>query len=69
MRLIVGLGNPGNEYKSTRHNTGYLAVDQIANKLGLSFRLETKFEGEIAIGNYHGEKVILLKSVTYMNLS
>ena len=69
MRLIVGLGNPGNEYKSTRHITGYLAIDQIANKLGLSFRLETKFEGEIAIGNYHGEKVILLKPVTYMNLS
>lgn len=69
MKLIVGLGNPGNEYKYTRHNVGFLAVDEIAKKLGITFRLETKFEGEIAIGNYKGEKVILLKPSTYMNLS
>lgn len=69
MKLIVGLGNPGKEYKNTRHNTGYLAIDQIALRLGLSFKLETKFEGELAIGSYKGEKIILLKPVTYMNLS
>lgn len=69
MKLIVGLGNPGKEYQSTRHNTGYMAIDKLCDKLGFTFHLETKFQGELATGLYKGEKVILLKPVTYMNLS
>ncbi len=69
MKLIVGLGNPGKEYKDTRHNTGFMAVDCFAKKYGFSFKLETKLEGELAIGFIGSEKVILLKPSTYMNLS
>ncbi len=69
MKLIVGLGNPGKEYEGTRHNVGFMTIDRLANKLGLSFKLETKFEGELATGNIGSNKVILLKPSTYMNLS
>lgn len=69
MKLIVGLGNPGREYERTRHNTGFEAVNLLASKLNLEFKLDTRLEGLLAIGNINGEKVILLKPVTYMNLS
>lgn len=68
MKLIVGLGNPGKQYQNTRHNVGYMALDMVKEKYQASFKLETKMEGEIAILNL-SEKVILLKPVTYMNLS
>ena len=68
MKLIVGLGNPGKQYKNTRHNVGYMVLDLVKEKYQSSFKLETKMEGEIAILNLN-EKVILLKPVTYMNLS
>lgn len=69
MKLIVGLGNPGKEYENTRHNTGFMALDYFANKNNLTFKLETKLEGLISSTNINGEKVYLLKPVTYMNLS
>ena len=68
MYLIVGLGNPGSEYASTRHNVGFMAVDKIAEKYGFS-SFRNKFEGLIAEGKIEGEKVYLLKPQTYMNLS
>jgi len=68
MKLIVGLGNPGKEYKDTRHNIGFNAVERIAEFLGVSFDKE-KFKGLYAEGIYNGEKIILLKPGRYMNLS
>ena len=68
MFLIVGLGNPGAEYVGTRHNIGFMAADFLQRKFSFSpFR--DKFDGEIAEGKINGEKVYLLKPLTYMNLS
>jgi PTH1 family peptidyl-tRNA hydrolase len=65
--LIVGLGNPGAEYKYTRHNIGFLAADHLAEKLNTSFKSERY--GDVAIANYRGKRFIILKPATYMNLS
>ena len=68
MWLIVGLGNPGDQYASNRHNIGFMAIDAIAEAQGFpSFR--SKFQGEMAEGRIAGEKVVLLKPQTMMNLS
>lgn len=69
IRLIVGLGNPGREYESTRHNAGFWWVDELARAEGLSFRSEAKFHGQAARGTVHGQEVWLLKPQTFMNLS
>ncbi|MDD3302575.1 MAG: aminoacyl-tRNA hydrolase [Candidatus Gracilibacteria bacterium] len=70
MKLIVGLGNPGKEYEKTRHNLGFLFLDWIIdNDEFTSFKDEIKFKGSISVGNLKGEKVLLLKPLTYMNLS
>ena len=69
MKLIVGLGNPGKAYKDTRHNVGFMFVDNIASKLQLSFSLDKAKKCEIAQTTYLGEKVIFIKPQTYMNLS
>ena len=66
--LIVGLGNPGREYKRTRHNCGFRAVDLIAEKLGCRID-KAKFQGLYGQASYNGRKVLLLKPQTYMNLS
>ncbi|MCJ8010019.1 aminoacyl-tRNA hydrolase [Lederbergia wuyishanensis] len=68
MKLIVGLGNPGLSYKKTRHNIGFMIVDELANRLGTKLS-EKKFNGIYSIIHKNGEKVILLKPLTYMNLS
>lgn len=68
MRLIVGLGNPGKDYESTRHNIGFGLLDYIALRKGYDFSRE-KFNGRYAVINIDGEKVILLKPLSYMNLS
>ncbi|EAR51448.1 peptidyl-tRNA hydrolase [Oceanicola granulosus HTCC2516] len=68
MKLFVGLGNPGPKYARTRHNIGFMAVDQIASDHGFpSFR--AKFQGELSEGRLGGERVVLLKPMTFMNLS
>jgi len=70
MKLIVGLGNIGEEYKKTRHNFGFMAVDQLAKEFEFpKFNLEKKFFGQISVGQIGIEKAILLKPETYMNLS
>ena len=69
IRLIVGLGNPGREYESTRHNAGYWWVDELARLQNLSFRSEVKFHGLMARGQVHGHEVLLLKPQTFMNVS
>ena len=66
--LIVGLGNPGKEYERTRHNAGFRAVDLLASKLGCKID-KSKFQGLYGQVNYGGKKLMLLKPLTYMNLS
>ena len=68
MKLIVGLGNPGTQYAATRHNIGFEAVDAIADIYKVSMNKE-KFKAVIGEGIISGEKVILMKPITYMNLS
>ena len=68
MYIIVGLGNPGKRYENTRHNTGFSVIDVIAEKNGISV-LEKKHKAVIGKGNIEGQKVILVKPQTYMNLS
>ncbi len=68
MRLIVGLGNPGAEYQYNRHNIGFMAADEIIRRHNLSERGK-KFQGLLADGMIGGEKVLVLKPQTYMNLS
>ena len=68
MIVIVGLGNPDKLYDKTHHNMGYMAIDHIAGMEGLSFTKE-KYNAKVAEGLINGEKVLLLKPITYMNLS
>ena len=69
IRLIVGLGNPGREYETTRHNVGFRWVDELARLHKLGFKSEAKFHGLTARGQLHGHEVLLLKPQTFMNVS
>ena len=66
--LIAGLGNPEPKYDGTRHNAGFAALDYLAGKWGISVS-KTKFQGLWGQGEVDGHKVVLLKPLTYMNLS
>ncbi|GKU85017.1 aminoacyl-tRNA hydrolase [Niallia sp. NCCP-28] len=68
MKLIVGLGNPGKQYENTRHNIGFDIIDCIAKDYSIALD-KAKFKGIFGMGTIEGEKVILLKPLTYMNLS
>ncbi len=68
MKIIIGLGNPGEEYKYTRHNAGFIMLDKFASLNNMEFD-KKKFKSLIAEKNIAGEKVILMKPQTYMNLS
>lgn len=68
MYVIAGLGNPDKKYEMTRHNIGFRIVDALAEKHGISFG-ESRHKGLIGKGTINGEKVILVKPLTYMNLS
>jgi PTH1 family peptidyl-tRNA hydrolase len=63
--LVVGLGNPGREYARTRHNVGWMVVDEVARRLDVSFR--SKFSGKLAEGRLDGLRLALLEPETYMN--
>lgn len=66
--LIAGLGNPGREYRDTRHNVGFMLLDRIAERLNTQFsRVEMK--SLVTKSNYHGRRLVLAKPQTYMNLS
>lgn len=68
MYIIAGLGNPGKEYMGTRHNAGFSCIDELADKYNIN--VDTlKFKGMIGKGVIGGEKVILVKPMTYMNNS
>lgn len=68
MKLVIGLGNPEDKYKSTRHNVGFAALDEYAKKNNLSFQSKDKFKAAIAEYNSASEKVIFAKPTTYYNL-
>lgn len=68
MRLIVGLGNPGSGYANNRHNLGFMAVDAIADRHSFG-AWRSKFQGVSTDGQIGGDKVVLLKPMTYMNES
>ena len=68
MRLVVGLGNPGEKYARNRHNIGFMAADEIVRRHSFS-AYRTKFQGELAEGMIGTEKVLVLKPMTYMNES
>lgn len=65
MKIIVGLGNPGNQYKKYRHNTGFILLDKLAEERGLKWKNSSKFESEIA----ESDDFILVKPQTFMNNS
>lgn len=69
MFLIVGLGNPGIQYDNTRHNVGFMAVDEISSRHNLIFNAKSKYKADIATGSIKHHNVILCKPMTYMNLS
>lgn len=69
MKLVVGLGNPGLKYQKTRHNIGFMVIDEILKEAGSQARFDAKFNAEIAILNVEGKKLCLLKPSTFMNLS
>lgn len=68
MKLIVGLGNPGKKYENTRHNTGFAVIDRTLAKLNAELD-KNKFNADYTMINRNGEKIYILKPLTYMNLS
>lgn len=69
-RLIIGLGNPGTQYYKNRHNVGFMAVDEIAQKFEFDESITSKkFEAEIGISDIGGEEVTMVKPLTFMNNS
>ena len=68
MHLLVGLGNPGPKYQGNRHNIGFMAVDEIVRRHGFS-PWRKRFQGEVSEGQFGGEKVLVLKPMTFMNES
>ncbi|MGC4378597.1 aminoacyl-tRNA hydrolase [Fictibacillus sp. Mic-4] len=68
MKLFVGLGNPGREFEKTRHNIGFMVIDELSKKFNIPLN-QSKHKGLYGSGIVNGEKVYLLKPLTYMNLS
>jgi len=68
MKIIAGLGNPGDQYRTTRHNMGFLVLDALANDTGIAVQ-KKKFEALIGDGLIGAERVLLVKPQTFMNLS
>ena len=67
MKVILALGNPGSKYAQTRHNAGFLVVNQLAAEQGAQFSNKPKFFADIAELNMSGEKILLVKPTTYYN--
>lgn len=69
LALIVGLGNPGGEYRDTRHNAGFMVVERLAERMGSGWTQESRFRSRMAKGARAGRPVWLMEPQTYMNLS
>ena len=68
MKLIIGLGNPGQEYQETRHNLGFMVIDDLAKRLKVAVKFDKKLKADVSV-TIHGETIILAKPQTFMNLS
>lgn len=66
---IVGLGNPGKEYRDTRHNIGFMVVDVLAKRHDVNLKRKWRFKGRAGLAAIEGRKILLFKPLTYMNLS
>lgn len=69
MKLIVGLGNPGEEYKQTRHNIGFITADKLAEQMKVGLEYDRKLKADVAMFVHNGETLIIAKPQTFMNLS
>lgn len=71
MKVVVGLGNPGRRYEGTRHNLGFMVVEEVARRAGVpaTGAARTEFESLVTDATVRGEKVLLVKPQTFMNLS
>lgn len=67
--LVVGLGNPGPQYATTRHNVGFLVADVLADRIGTGFKLHKKSGADVVTGRLGGKSVVVAKPRTYMNES
>lgn len=68
MKCIVGLGNPGRKYRKSKHNIGFMVVEELTSRFNTKL-LKTKFNARVAVESIAGEKVMLIQPQTYMNLS
>lgn len=68
MKMIVGLGNPGRKYEKTRHNIGFIVVEEVAKQVEI-IKAFNKFNAHVALATYQNQQVCLVKPQTYMNLS
>lgn len=69
VKMIVGLGNPGEKYFETKHNVGFMAIDQLAKENSLQFKTDKVFKADVASYMVNGEKIYLVKPMTFMNES
>jgi PTH1 family peptidyl-tRNA hydrolase len=67
VKIVVGLGNPGDQYAKTRHNIGWMVLDRLADRAGWSGRGRTRDASAIAMGRYHGLDLMIVKPLTFMN--
>lgn len=67
MKIVFGLGNPGENYAKTRHNTGFLTLDTFASGQGVQFKDASKFFAQVSEANIGGEKLLLVKPLTFYN--
>jgi PTH1 family peptidyl-tRNA hydrolase len=69
MKILAGLGNPGKEYESTPHSIGFEVADAVVREMGASFKKSASFKGELADGRFANGKLMVVKPMTFMNLS
>jgi len=69
VKIIAGLGNPGDKYKLTRHNVGFIVTAKLASKYGIQGKFESKFNSVIGKGIISGQEIMIVQPMTYMNLS
>ena len=69
MKLVIGLGNPGKEYSKTRHNLGFMVIDEFVSSIGIHLDTQKKLKCELAVTMANGETIIIAKPSTFMNLS
>ena len=69
MHIIIGLGNPGNTYRGTRHNVGFETIDKLSHDMGIKLKSNRRFHAHVGEGRMGQSQVLLVKPQTYMNLS